>query len=88
MKNAPYFDEDPLMEGEADRAVQEMARRQFGVSLFVAFVLLAVAGLTVMKTTHIAPLEPIETAAHHRMAPAQEPPTDFAQPAQQTMTKG
>ena len=71
MIDAQYFDEEPADSVSADSAVREMARRQFGLSLVVAFALLAVAGLIAVR----APRE--ETiavkAAPHRIVGVQAP---------------
>jgi hypothetical protein len=87
MTNAHYFDEDPVVEGEADAVVQEMARRQFGVSLAVGFVLLAVAGLTVMRAGHdVVPVQTVQQ--HHRIIQVQPAQTEVAEPAPVAPTKG
>jgi hypothetical protein len=88
MTNAHYFDEDPLVEGEVDGAVREMARRQFGVSLAVGFALLAIAGLSVMRASHEAPAQMAQVAAHHRIIRVEAPQPQFAQPVQQAQPKG
>ena len=86
MTSAHYFDEDPVVEGEADAVVQEMARRQFGVSLAVGFVLLAVAGLTVMRASHDVPVQTVQQ--HHRIIQVQPAQTEAAEPAPVAPTKG
>lgn len=88
MSDAPYFDEDALIEGEADQAVHEMARRQFGVSLAVGVALLAIAGLMAMETARQAPADAQMTARHRIIVPAAAPQTETAQPVQHTLTKG
>lgn len=85
MTNAHYFDENPLVENEADAAVRNMARRQFAVSLAVGFALLAVAGLTVMRTSHEAPAQ---MTAQHRIIRVEAPKTQIAEPTLQAPTKG
>jgi hypothetical protein len=86
MTNAHYFDEDPVVESEADAVVQNMARRQLGVSLVVGFVLLAVAGLTVMRTTHDVSVQTVQQ--HHRIVQPQPAQTEAADPAPLAPTKG
>jgi hypothetical protein len=86
MTNAHYFDENPLIEGEADAVVRDMARRQFGVSLVVGFALLAVAGLTVLRTNHDAPVQTAQQ--HHRIIRVQPPQMQTAEPAPQSQPKG
>ena len=85
MTNAHYFDEDPLVESESDAAVQNMARRQFGMSLAVGFALLAVAGVTVMRASHQAPLQ---ATAQHKIIRVEAPQTQMAEPALAAPTKG
>jgi hypothetical protein len=71
MIDAEYFDEEPADAAGVDSAVQDMARRQFGISLAVGLMFLAVAGLIAVR----APRE--ETiavqAAPHRMVGVQAP---------------
>jgi hypothetical protein len=86
MTNAHYFDEDPVVEGEADAAVQDMARRQFGISLVVGFAMLAVAGLAVMRASHEAPVQTVQQ--HHRIIQPQPAQTEAAEPAPVAPTKG
>jgi len=86
MSDAPFFDEDALIESEADEAVHEMARRQFGVSLAVGFALLAIAGLMAVETTHRTSTEMV--ARHRIVVPAAAPQTETAQPVQHALTKG
>jgi hypothetical protein len=85
MTEARYFDEDEREVGLADDAVQIMARRQFAVSLVVAFALLAAAGLAVANGFHAAPYE---VAARHKIIRIEAPRIEIAQPALNAMTKG
>jgi len=85
MTNAHYFDQDPVVEGEADAAVRDMARRQFGLSLVVGFVLLAVAGLTVMRASHDVPVQTVQQ--HHRVIQVQPAQTEASEPARLAPTK-
>jgi hypothetical protein len=85
MTNAHYFDEDPLVENAVDGAVQDMARRQFGMSLAVGFALLAVAGVTVLRGSHEAPMQ---ATAQHRIIRIEAPQTQMAEPALAAPTKG
>jgi hypothetical protein len=71
MIDAEYFDEEPADAAVVDSAVQEMARRQFGVSLVVGLMFLAVAGLVAVRAPHdetIAVQSP-----PHRIAGVQAP---------------
>jgi hypothetical protein len=71
MIDAQYFDEEPADAGVEDGAVQEMARRQLGFSLVVAFALLAVAGLVAVRGSHEETIAAM--AAPHRIAGVQAP---------------
>lgn len=86
MRNARYFDEDPIEASLVDSEVRSMAQRQFGVSLVVGFVLLAAAGLATVRGTHEAPVQ--EAAAHHRIIRVEAPQVEMAQPAQPETPKG
>jgi hypothetical protein len=83
MTNAPYFDEDTLEAGIADGEVRAMAHRQFGISLVVAFALLAVAGLIAVR----APREETiaATSVHHKIVEA--PQFVTARPVMQAMNR-
>ena len=85
MTDARYFDEDESEVGLADNAVQIMARRQFAVSLAVAFALLAAAGLAVANGVRVAPYE---MAARHKIIRVEAPRIEIAQPALNAITKG
>ena len=78
MTNAPYFDEDALEASTADGEVRAMAQRQFGISLIVAFALLAVAGMMAVRAPHDEAT--VATAAPHRIAGVQAPQMVAAQP--------
>jgi hypothetical protein len=77
MTNALYFDHDAPDSGLADSAVRDMARRQFGFSLAVAFALLAAAGLAAVKGVHSAPAQ---MTAQHRIIRIEAPRIEMAQP--------
>jgi hypothetical protein len=83
MRDAHYFDEDAVIEGEADDAVHEMARRQFGMSLAVGLALLAGAGLMAVRVGPQAPANSVEMAARHRIIRVEAPQTQVAGPSQQ-----
>jgi hypothetical protein len=85
MTDAGYFDEDAREAALDDDVVQEMARRQFGISLVVAFALLAVAGVATVKGIHAAPAE---MTAHHRIIHVEAPQTEMAQPSVSATPKG
>ena len=85
MTNARYFDEDTPDEGLADGAVQDMARRQFGFSLAVAFALLAAAGLATVKGVHV---EPTQMTAQHRIIRVEAPRVEMAQPILNAVPRG
>jgi hypothetical protein len=78
MTNAPYFDEEPLDAAADDGEVRAMAHRQFGISLVVAFALLAAAGLIAVKSPRGAPLE---MTARHQISRPEAPHFELAQPA-------
>lgn len=82
MTKVRYFDEDAFDAGMADGAVQALARRQFCVSLAVAFALLAAAGLMIVRERHQTP---VEMAALHKIMRAEAPRMEVAQPM---MTQG
>ena len=85
MTNARYFDEDALDAGSADKAVQDMARRQFGFSLAVAFALLAAAGMAAVKGVHVdAP----QVTAQHRIIRIEAPRVEMAQPVLTAIPRG
>jgi hypothetical protein len=90
MSNVQYFDEETgYFDEEAagvDDAVQAMARRQFGVSLVVAFALLAIAGLAAAQAPRNAPAQ--QMAARHKIIRVEAPQFVVAQPAAPAMTKG
>jgi hypothetical protein len=69
--DADYFDEVPADAAVVDSAVQEMARRQFGVSLVVGLMFLAVAGLVAVRAPHDETIA--AQAAPHRIAGVQAP---------------
>jgi hypothetical protein len=52
MNDVRYFDEEPVDAASVDGAVGAMARRQLGVSLVVAFALLAAACLIAVRAPH------------------------------------
>jgi hypothetical protein len=87
MTNARYFDEDEdaLDAGLADSAVQDMARRQFGFSLAVAFALLVAAGLAAVKGVHV---EPAQMTAQHRIIRVEAPRMEMAQPILHATPRG
>jgi len=87
MTQSREFDEDAVIEGQADEVVQAMARRQFAVSLAVGFALLAIAGLTLVRPGASRDVLQ-ETASRHRVVPAESRPVDVAQPVQQTAPRG
>jgi hypothetical protein len=69
--DADYFDEVPADAAVVDSAVQEMARRQFGVSLVVGLMFLAVAGLVAVRAPHDETIA-VQTAPN-RIAGVQAP---------------
>jgi hypothetical protein len=83
MANAPYFDEDTLEAGIADGEVRAMAHRQFGISLVVAFALLAVAGLIAVRAPHDQATA--EMVVRHKIVEA--PQFVAARPVVQAMNK-
>jgi hypothetical protein len=83
MKNAPYFDEDTLEAGIADGEVRAMAHRQFGISLVVAFALLAVAGLIATRAPRAETTA--DTTVHHKIV--QAPQFANARPVMQALNK-
>jgi hypothetical protein len=85
MTNARYFDEDAPESGLADSAVQDMAHRQFGFSLAVAFALLAAAGLAAINGVHVAPAQ---MTAQHRIIKIEAPRVEMAQPALNVSSRG
>jgi hypothetical protein len=85
MTNTRYFDEDTLDEGLADGAVQDMARRQFGFSLAVAFALLAAAGLATVKGVHV---QPAQMTAQHKIIRVEAPRMEMAQPILNAVPRG
>ena len=78
MTNAAYFDEEASDAGTDDAEVRSMAHRQFGISLVVAFALLALAGLIAVRAPHDE--ANLGTAAPHRIAGVQAPQMVGAQP--------
>jgi hypothetical protein len=52
MRDGRYFDGDGADAARTDGAINVMARRQFGISLIVAFALLAAAGLMAAGIGH------------------------------------
>jgi len=85
MTDARYFDEDALDVVSADSAVRDMARRQFGVSLVVAFALLVAAGLASVKGIHVAPAE---MTAQHKIIRVEAPRMEIAQPTLKATPRG
>ena len=85
MTNTRYFDEDTADEGLADGAVQDMARRQFGFSLAVAFALLVAAGLATVKGVHV---EPAQMTAQHKIIRVEAPRMEMAQPILNAVPRG
>ena len=81
-----YFDQDAFDVASANREVQEMARRQFGVSLVFGFALLALAGLTALTGSRESSLE-IFAQRRHVVVRAEAPPT-VAQPESNAATGG
>ncbi|WP_158817660.1 hypothetical protein [Methylocapsa sp. S129] len=85
MTNGRYFDGDHVDVALTDGAVNVMARRQFGISLIVAFALLAAAGLIALRIHH-------ETAAGMAARPhnvgAEAPRAEVAPAARKAMTPG
>ena len=71
MIDAEYFDEEPADAAVVDSAVQNMARRQFGVSLVVGLMFLAVAGLIAVRAPHDETIA--VQAAPHRIVGVQAP---------------
>ena len=69
MIDAEYFDEEPADAAGVDSAVQDMARRQFGISLVVGLMFLAVAGLIAVPREETIAVQ----AAPHRMVGVQAP---------------
>jgi hypothetical protein len=85
MTDARYFDEDALDASLADNDVQDMARRQFGFSLAVAFALLVAAGLAAVKGVHV---EPAQMTAQHKIIRVEAPRLEMAQPVVNTAPRG
>jgi hypothetical protein len=85
MTNARYFDEDALDDGSADKAVQDMARRQFGFSLAVAFALLVAAGMAAANGIHAGPAQ---MTAQHRIIRVEAPRVEMALPALTAIPRG
>ena len=71
MIDAEYFDEESAEASAVDSAVQDMARRQFGVSLVVGLMFLAVAGLIAVRAPHGETMA--AQPAPHRIAGVQAP---------------
>lgn len=71
MIDARYFDEENADSAAVDGAVQEMARRQFAMSLAVAFALLAAAALIAVRAPHGDAIA--GTTAPHKIAGVQKP---------------
>ncbi|MGA2044545.1 MAG: hypothetical protein ABSG83_14375 [Roseiarcus sp.] len=85
MTRGREFDEAAPGERQTDEAVQAMARRQFAVSLAVAFAFLAIAGLMLARPTHDLAAE---TAARRGIVQPEAPPVDLAEPAQRIAPRG
>jgi|HubBroStandDraft_5_1064220.scaffolds.fasta_scaffold907626_1 hypothetical protein len=85
MTNARYFDEDVSDAGLVDSAVQDMARRQLGFSLVVAFALLAGAGLLAVRG---GPAGFIEASAPHKIIRIEAPRVEVAQPVFMVAPRG
>ncbi|MGD0723257.1 MAG: hypothetical protein ABR970_19655 [Roseiarcus sp.] len=85
MTRGREFDEAAPGDSQSDEAVQTMARRQFGVSLAVAFAFLAIAGLMLARPTHDAAAD---VAARRGIVQPEAPPVDLAEPAQRTAPRG
>ena len=84
MSNDRYFDDARTDRDNIDGAVNLMARRQFAISLIVAFALLAAAGLTAAGARHETPAGMV--ARHHGLGAA-PPRAPMAQAALQTMNR-
>ena len=82
MSDGRCFDDENADAGVADRAVNVMARRQFGISLIVALVLLAAAGLMAVGVRHETP---VGMAARHPLVGAAAARAPMAQAAFKTM---
>jgi hypothetical protein len=84
MSHDRYFDHERADGESVDRAVHVMARRQFAISLFVAFALLAAAGLTAARARHETH---VGMAARRHGLGAAPPRAPMAQAALQTMNR-
>jgi Tfp pilus assembly protein PilX len=82
MSDGRYFDDENADADVADRAVNVMARRQFGISLIVALALLAAAGLMAVGVRHETP---VGMAARHPLVGAAAARAAVAQAAFKTM---
>ena len=85
MSDAWYFDEDYRETSLADSAVQAMARRQFGISLVVAFALLAAAALTAVRASHETSAE---MAVPHKVVQVDAPRMEIMRPLLKTGIDG
>jgi hypothetical protein len=85
MTDARYFDEDASDAGLVDSDERDMARRQFGVSLVVAFALMAVAAVTAMENIRKAP---VERTVRHKIIRIEAPRIEVAEPALDPAIKG
>jgi hypothetical protein len=82
MSDGRYFDDENADAGVADRAVNVMARRQFGISLIVGLALLAAAGLMAVGARHETP---VGMVARHPIVGAAAARAPVAQAARATM---